>query len=397
MVTTVSLTYEACLQAVEVVLASGSVPTIVGEAGIGKSALVADLAAKRGAKLFTTVVSLVEKGDLVIPVPPLTTDSFIQTADYGSLADVQFGYSHTLVAMIRQAEAHPDQEIIWFLDEFNRGTQAVQSELMNLVLQRQINTLKLPRQVRLILAENPDATMAGFEQSHYGVTPGDAAIADRTTRLILRADAASWLDWATAETAGQPRIDPLVTTYLAENPGDLYVAATGTMADDDLQPTPRAWERVSRALREVDRQNLWGHLGMLTAILQGNLGVTVGMAFAGYISEQRPGLTVEQAFQAADAVTVFNDLVPAQQQQVLQMCLDSQTNWPLTDAANATRFAELLALCPPDGQFAIAQAMADLPDLLEQLADRVDLTPAVASLYQLLTKIGQRSSQIEVS
>jgi len=55
------------------------VPTIVGEAGIGKSALVADLARQRHAKLFTTVVSLVEKGDLVIPVPPLTSDSFVQT------------------------------------------------------------------------------------------------------------------------------------------------------------------------------------------------------------------------------------------------------------------------------------------------------------------------------
>lgn len=388
-----SLTYQTCLQAVEVVLASGS----VGEAGIGKSALVADLAAKRHAKLFTTVVSLVEKGDLVIPVPPLTTDSFVQTDDYGSLADVQFGYSHTLVAMIRQAEAHPDQEIIWFLDEFNRGTQAVQSELMNLVLQRQINTLKLPRQVHLILAENPDATMAGFEQSHYGVTPGDAAIADRTTRLILRADTPSWLDWATAEVAGQPRIDPLVTAYLAENPGDLYVATTGTMADDDLQPTPRAWERVSRALRQVDRENLWGHLEMLTAILQGNLGITVGMAFAGYISEQRPGLTVEQAFQAEDAVATFTDLVPAQQQQILQLCLAAGADWPLTVAANARRFTELLEVCPPDGQFAVAQLMADEPDLLEQLADQVSMMPAVAGLYQLLTKIGQRSSQIEVS
>lgn len=52
-----ALTYQACLEATQVVLASGAVPTIVGEAGIGKSALVAELAAQRHAKLFTTVVS----------------------------------------------------------------------------------------------------------------------------------------------------------------------------------------------------------------------------------------------------------------------------------------------------------------------------------------------------
>ncbi|WP_309296912.1 ATP-binding protein [Levilactobacillus humaensis] len=392
-----ALTYEACLQAVNVVIASGSVPTIVGEAGIGKSALVADLARQRDAKLFTTVVSLVEKGDLVIPVPPLTSDSFVQTADYGSLADVQFGYSHTLVAMIRYAQEHPQQEIIWFLDEFNRGTQAVQSELMNLVLQRQINTLKLPQQVHLVLAENPDATMAGFEQSHYGVTPGDAAIADRTTRLILTADSDSWLEWATTETAGSPRLTPLVTDYVAENPADLHLVASGTaMADDDLQPTPRAWERVSDALRELDRQRLMGQTAILTAILQGNLGTTVGTTFASYVQKRRPGLTVEAAYTAADATAVFAKLTPAQQQQILRQCLDDLAAWPLTQDANAQRFAALLALCPADAQYAVARDMATIDDLFERLADQTAAEPGVAELYQTLTTIGQRGSQIEV-
>lgn len=379
------------------VLASGSVPTIVGEAGIGKSALVADLAQQRHAKLFTTVVSLVEKGDLVIPVPPLTSDSFVQTAQYGSLADVQFGYSHTLVAMIRYAEAHPDQEIIWFLDEFNRGTQAVQSELMNLVLQRQINTLTLPDQVHLILAENPDATMAGFEQSHYGVTPGDAAIADRTTRLVLTADAETWLAWATQPVAGHPRINPLVTTYLGENPADLHVVATSdAMADDDLQPTPRAWERVSQALNELERQRLFNQTAVVTAIMQGNLGMTVGTAFAGYVQEQRPGLTVTQAYQDETAPEIFKTLAPAQQQRILRLCLADLSDWPLTTGSNAQRFGTLLASCPADGQFAIAQEMADVPDLFEHLATATASAPGVATLYQQLTAIGQRGSQIEV-
>lgn len=379
------------------VLASGSVPTIVGEAGIGKSALVADLAQQRHAKLFTTVVSLVEKGDLVIPVPPLTSDSFVQTAQYGSLADVQFGYSHTLVAMIRYAEAHPDQEIIWFLDEFNRGTQAVQSELMNLVLQRQINTLTLPDQVHLILAENPDATMAGFEQSHYGVTPGDAAISDRTTRLVLTADAETWLAWATQPVAGHPRINPLVTTYLGENPADLHVVATSdVMADDDLQPTPRAWERVSQALNELERQRLFNQTAVVTAIMQGNLGMTVGTAFAGYVQEQRPGLTVTQAYQDEAAPEIFKTLAPAQQQQILRLCLADLSDWPLTTGSSAQRFGALLASCPADGQFAIAQEMADVPDLFEHLATAAASAPGVATLYQQLTAIGQRGSQIEV-
>ena len=391
-----ALTYPACLQAIQVGLARGNVPTIVGEAGIGKSALVADLARQRQAKLFTTVVSLVEKGDLVIPVPPLTSESFIQTQHYGTLADVQFGYSHTLVALIRYAEAHPDQEIIWFLDEFNRGTQAVQSELMNLVLQRQINGLQLPERVHLVLAENPDATMAGFAQSHYGVTPGDAAIADRTTRLVLRADTPTWLAWATADVAGTPRLTPLVTDYLAENPADLYTQTTTEEADDDLQPTPRAWVRVSSLLRELDRQHLQGNGAIVRELLQGNLGLTVGTAFAGYVATKRPVVTVAQLYTGKVPVTQFAALGPAQQLQVLTQAVAAQVDWPLTQATTADCFTQLLKACAPDGQFAIAREIAQQAGLLEALAAAAATTPAVATLYQGLTTIGKRGSQIEV-
>src|SRR5699024_11434560 len=89
---------------------------------------------------------------------------------------------------------HANQSIIWFFDEFNRGTQAVQSELMNLVLQRKINALRLPSAVRIIIAENPDSTMTGFTDREYGVATGDAAIKDRTVRLVMTSSTAEWLD-----------------------------------------------------------------------------------------------------------------------------------------------------------------------------------------------------------
>lgn len=53
-----ALTYQQLLTAVPVVLDAGSVPNIVGDAGIGKSALVREIAANLNAALFTTVVSL---------------------------------------------------------------------------------------------------------------------------------------------------------------------------------------------------------------------------------------------------------------------------------------------------------------------------------------------------
>lgn len=189
-----ALTYQQLLTAVPLVLRAGNVPNIVGDAGIGKSALVEDVARQMSAQLYTTVVSLSEKGDLAIPVPPLTSDSFVETKDYGRLANVQYGYAETLIRIIQFAEEHPGQPIIWFLDEFNRGSQAVQSELMNLVLQRRINSLQIPAQVKMIIAENPDSTMAGFNDREYDVAigdgnqrpnrpPGDGYFDDRVARM----------------------------------------------------------------------------------------------------------------------------------------------------------------------------------------------------------------------
>ena len=117
-----ALSYQQLLTAVPLILRAGHVPTIVGDAGIGKTALVQAVAQQLGARLFTTVVSLSEKGDLAIPIPPMTESAYITTRAYGRLADIQFGYTHTLIQIIQQAEHNPKQPILWFLDEFNRGT-----------------------------------------------------------------------------------------------------------------------------------------------------------------------------------------------------------------------------------------------------------------------------------
>lgn len=393
-----ALSYKSLLKAVPVVLKAGNVPNIVGEAGIGKSALVAQVADDMNAKLFTTVVSLSEKGDLSIPVPPLTSDSFVETKNFGKLADVQFGYSHTLVSIITYAEAHPDQQVIWFLDEFNRGTQAVQSELMNLVLQRQINSLTLPDQVQIVIAENPDSTMAGFEDSNYGVTAGDSAIKDRTVRLIMRADVADWLDWA-GQTApsGKTNIHELVRKYISTEPEMLFPAEHG----DDLYPTPRAWQRVSGHLYQLDQLETTTRRTLQLDLLQGDLGENVGIAFNSFLQSQNEEITPATLFSAdADDVnlTEFNQLNEVQKQQVLQSVLTQQDDYSLADEDNASRFLHLLQSLSQDGQFAITQTVGEighLKDVLEPMSTQIEADQtddsAVAQLYHYLGEVATRN------
>ncbi|MDO4903207.1 MAG: ATP-binding protein [Limosilactobacillus sp.] len=378
-----ALTYQQLLTAVPLVLRAGNVPNIVGEAGIGKSALVQEIAKKEGAKLFTTVVSLSEKGDLAIPVPPLTSDSFVETKNYGRLANVQFGYSQTLVDIIKTAEENPDQSIIWFLDEFNRGTQAVQSELMNLVLQRQINSIQLPDTVKIIIAENPDSSMTGFEDTDYDVTAGDDAIRDRTVRMVMETSAAEWLEWAKNR---QPQINPLVIDYLTKHPECLSMKSQGA---DDLHPTPRAWERVATNFDQLEGVPKTLRRELVAELACGDLGMEVGTSFAEFFNTSGSESDIEAILSSDDPIATFQEFDEASKVIALQDWLKNDHEL-LDDAKNAKLFHDLLKEVQPDGQMAVAITISGLPALERMYNNDAE---EVVALYNYLAVIATRGDQ----
>lgn len=383
-----ALTYQQLLTAVPLVLRAGNVPNIVGDAGIGKSALVEEVADQMGADLFTTVVSLSEKGDLAIPVPPLTSDSFVETKGYGRLANVQFGYSETLIRIIKDAEAHPGRTIIWFLDEFNRGTTAVQSELMNLVLQRRINALRLPATVKIIIAENPDSTMAGFGDREYAVATADAAIKDRTVRLVMTTATAEWLAWAK-----RTGINQLVINYLTTYPERLSILDPENL---DLHPTPRAWERVSRNLNQLRQLPPADQQSLAADLFSGDLGTEVGVSFAQFVLAQGKQLNLEAIQTKADSRQSFVGADEATKVRLLREWVADDQRAPLASATGATAFADLLDQVSPDGQFAIAQAVGgQLDQVIQPMYELAKEEPAgpVAKLYRHLAEIATHGDQ----
>lgn len=383
-----ALTYQQLMTAVPLVLQAGNVPNIVGDAGIGKSALVKDVADRLGAHLFTTVVSLSEKGDLAIPVPPLTSDSFVETQHYGRLANVQFGYSETLIRIIRDAEAHPTTPIIWFLDEFNRGTAAVQSELMNLVLQRRINALRLPETVKIVIAENPDSSMDGFTDREYEVATADAAIKDRTVRLVMTTATAEWLTWAK-----QAGINPLVMNYLTTYPDRLSVIDP---ENQDLHPTPRAWERVSRNLDQLLMLTPADQRALAADLFSGDLGNEVGVSFAEFVLARGNQLTLEALQTGSASRQDFVKADEATKVRLLREWVADDHRQPLSTGGGAATFAQLLGQVSPDGQFAIAQSVGhQLNRLIQPLYEAAKKQPegAVAGLYRQLAEIATRGDR----
>lgn len=382
-----SLSYQQLLTAVPLVMRGGNVPNIIGEAGIGKSALVLDIAKNLNAKLFTTVVSLSEKGDLAIPIPPLTDTSFLMTKNYGQLADIKFGYTHTLIQIIQQAERHPNQPIIWFLDEFNRGSQAVQGELMNLVLQRQINELILPSNVKLVLAENPDDSMTDFEESNYAVQSSDAAIKDRTTRLVMSVSVSDWLNWAKKGNQRQ-NIHEFVYRFIAENAELLYPDTRSI----DLNPTPRAWQRVSDNFYELELLPSKIQSELLFDIVAGDLGQAVATQFVSFIHEKTVSLTAIEVFEskpdgpqvAKHIYEQFNAMSEIQKLTVMKTLLLTAD---MTVDNNAGRFSQLLNMVSADGQYAIVKQMTSAPILDDLYASDAHYANV---LYQQIMDIATR-------
>lgn len=149
---------------------------------------------------------------------------------------------------------------------------------MNLVLQRRINALRLPDTVMIVIAENPDSSMAGFGDREYAVASADAAIKDRTVRLVMTASTTEWLAWA--RDAG---VNPLVINYLTTYPERLAVHDPDNL---DLQPTPRAWERVANNLDQLQQLPPVTQQELAADLFSGDLGTEVGVSFAQFVLAQ---------------------------------------------------------------------------------------------------------------
>ena len=82
------------------------------------------------------------------------------------------------------------------------------SELMNLILNREINGFHLDDRIFMMAAMNTSGTTKGHEGSiDYAVTEMDAASKNRVVWLYMKLDPASWLDWATDKTDATREIE----------------------------------------------------------------------------------------------------------------------------------------------------------------------------------------------
>lgn len=140
----------------------GLIPMLLGEPGIGKSSWLMALADLMHTQCFVLACNqLADKADLtgarLVPVTAAdgTVEGYKQTF-----------YPHAVVYdAIEYAKNNPRETPILFMDELNRTTPDVTSEALSIPTLRSIGSVKLPDNLRVVIAGNDKGNVTSLDEA----------------------------------------------------------------------------------------------------------------------------------------------------------------------------------------------------------------------------------------
>ncbi len=217
-----------------------------GPPGVGKSQLVAQVAARHGAPVIDIRLSQMEPSDL--RGIPFRTGDQVEWA---------------VPAMLPDARRHGDRGIL-FLDEITSAAPSVSAAAYQLILDRRLGEYQVPAGWAIFAAGN--------RQGDRGVTYAmPAPLANRFSHFEFATHLDDWAAWAYGHG-----IDERLVGFLRFKPEllfDLELART-----EMAFPSPRSWEFAHRALRKfADRPDL------LPGALAACVGKAAGIECAAYL------------------------------------------------------------------------------------------------------------------
>ena len=129
---------------------------------------------------------------------------------------------------------------VLFLDELNRSALGVRQAALQLILNKELHSHKLPyingKCTIIIAAINPSDI--------YQVDELDDALLDRFLHVTLEPDTKEWLSWARATGINQ-----IVQDFIAEKPKMLHYMPV----DKSIGATPRSWAKLAAFVDNFDK------------------------------------------------------------------------------------------------------------------------------------------------
>lgn len=271
------------LKSVELVLATGEVPLVIGESGIGKTALAKRLASKNNWSFIVIDGNLLKEGEIGgLP----TVESYFSIDSQGNSIEKKTTiYAvHTKLKEVDEAIAE-GKSVLLFIDEINRCEHTVQQELMNLILNREINGYKLHENVKILAAMNPSSKYGS--DFDYQVVDMDAAQENRFVWLSMESDVTAWLKWA-VEFGIEEKVIEFISTF----PEHLQ-----SINEDDVRATPRSYERVSKSYTVYKENKDSIPRAVFLNVIKGNIGKVIAEEFMSFIeANHSPLISFEEVF-----------------------------------------------------------------------------------------------------
>lgn len=278
------MNFTETLKSVELVLAIGEVPLVVGESGIGKTALAKEVAHKNQWNLVVIDGNLLKEGEIGgLP----TVEAYKSIDNTGNQIEKKMTvYAvHHKLREIDEAIAK-GQKVLLFIDEINRCEHSVQQELMNLILNREINGYCLHADVNILAAMNPSSKYGS--DFDYQVVDMDTAQENRFVWLNMESDHEQWIHWAIG--AG---IEPKVIEFISTFPEYL-----NKKNEDDIRATPRSYERISKSYKLYTEQKEEWSRTILLNVVQGNVGKVIAQEFMSFVeSNHQPLMSYVEVFE----------------------------------------------------------------------------------------------------
>jgi hypothetical protein len=332
------------------VLESGWVPLIVGESGIGKTALVRELASEMNAACVSVDANLLKEGEIGgLP----TVETFFSKAMGKEERRTVYAVHTKLTEVETIINEGKNDRVLLFIDELNRCEHAVQQELMNIILNREINGYRLDERVLVIAAMNPSNKYLEYRQTDYRVVDMDPAQEDRFVWLFMDSDIQSWLEWGTASG-----IHPDILAFVATFPNLLHTPR----AKETIKATPRSWERVSDAYSLYEKNRNLYKPTVFFNVLKGNLGSMIAQDFFGFLeNNQNPLVSPDDVFGAIHISDALAERIRGESHSRLfissQNCLGRLEEMLENNVIEGEleRFTDFLSICPLDLRMSVMQ------------------------------------------
>ena len=164
---------------------------------------------------------------------------------------------------------------VLFLDELNRAELATRQCSLQLILEKELHSHKLPfvrgQRTFIVAAINPS--------DDYQTEELDAALLDRFLYVDMTLDVNDWLDYA------RNNLQESICAFISENPDKLHYMPL----DNSKGSSPRSWEQLSEYFKGEEISNNI----VLEGIISGKVGKEVGSLFFIYYKNYKNILKVE--------------------------------------------------------------------------------------------------------